>query len=75
LAGGLALVNSCGLLGGFVGPTVMGLIEQSTGSATNGLIVLAVALIVAAVCSLRLRHGDEDRRARAVYCRDAKKAV
>ncbi|RKT13872.1 sugar phosphate permease [Paraburkholderia sp. RAU2J] len=75
LAGGLALVNSCGLLGGFVGPTVMGLIEQSTGSATNGLIVLAVALIIAAVGSLRLRHGDEDRRARAVYCRDAEKAV
>jgi MFS family permease len=75
LAGGLALVNSCGLLGGFVGPTVMGLIEQSTGSATNGLVVLAVALIIAAACSLRLRHGDEDRRARAVFARDAEKAV
>ena len=30
LAGGLGFVNSCGLLGGFVGPSVMGLIEQST---------------------------------------------
>jgi nitrate/nitrite transporter NarK len=62
LAGGLGLVNSCGLLGGFVGPTVMGLIEQSTGRAMNGLVALAVALVIAAVCSLRLRHGAEDRQ-------------
>jgi len=61
LAGGLALVNSCGLLGGFVGPTVMGLIEQSTGNPMNGLVILAVALFIAALCSLRLRHGAEDR--------------
>ncbi|SAL35113.1 MFS transporter [Caballeronia humi] len=62
LAGGLGLVNSCGLLGGFVGPTVMGLIEQSTGRAMNGLVALAVALVIAAVCSLRLRHGAEERQ-------------
>lgn len=61
LAGGLALVNSCGLLGGFVGPTVMGLIEQSTGSAMNGLVILAGALLLAAACSLALRHGSEER--------------
>ncbi|CDY78226.1 Nitrate/nitrite transporter [Caballeronia glathei] len=65
LAGGLGLVNSCGLLGGFVGPTVMGLIEQSTGRAMNGLVLLAAALVVAAICSLRLRHGAEDREAAA----------
>jgi MFS family permease len=61
LAGGLALVNTCGLLGGFVGPTVMGLIEQSTGNPMNGLVILAGALFIAAVCSLRLRHGTEER--------------
>ncbi|SAL44966.1 major facilitator transporter [Caballeronia peredens] len=59
LAGGLGLVNSCGLLGGFVGPTVMGIIEQTTGRAMNGLVCLAVALLVAAACSVRLRHGNE----------------
>jgi nitrate/nitrite transporter NarK len=61
LAGGLGLVNSCGLLGGFVGPTVMGMIEQSTGRAMNGLILLAAALVVAALVSVRLRHGSEER--------------
>ncbi|SAL72151.1 MFS transporter [Caballeronia telluris] len=61
LAGGLGLVNSCGLLGGFVGPTVMGMIEQSTGRAMNGLILLAAALLVAALVSVRLRHGAEER--------------
>ena len=61
LAGGLGLVNSCGLLGGFVGPTVMGIIEQTTGRAMNGLVCLAVALLIAAVCSARLRHGNEQR--------------
>jgi hypothetical protein len=61
LAGGLALVNSCGLPGGFVGPTVMGLIEQSTGNPMNGLMILAGALFIAALCSMRLRHGTEDR--------------
>jgi len=61
LAGGLGFVNSCGLLGGFVGPSVMGLIEQSTGTATNGLRVMAVLLVVAAVAALRLRQGHEQR--------------
>jgi len=63
LAGGLALVNSCGLLGGFVGPTVMGMIEQSTGNPMNGLVILAGALLLAAVASLGLRHGSERRAA------------
>ncbi|KAK45129.1 MFS transporter [Caballeronia sp. LZ029] len=68
LAGGLGLVNSCGLLGGFVGPTVMGIIEQTTGRAMNGLVCLAIALLFAAVCSTRLRHGNED-------CADDKRGV
>ena len=59
LAGGLGFVNSCGLLGGFVGPSVMGLIEQSTGNAMNGMKVIAVVLVVAAIAALRLRQGHE----------------
>ncbi|WP_186259663.1 MFS transporter [Burkholderia gladioli] len=59
LAGGLGLVNTCGLLGGFVGPTVVGAIEQATGDAKNGLTLLAVALAIAAVVALRLRRGGE----------------
>ncbi|VVO44225.1 MFS transporter [Pseudomonas fluorescens] len=59
LAGGLGFVNSCGLLGGFVGPSVMGAIEMSTGNAMNGLKVIAVVLVVAALAALRLRQGQE----------------
>nr|BFD40260.1 MFS transporter [Pseudomonas sp. FFPRI_1] len=62
LAGGLGFVNSCGLLGGFVGPSVMGVIEMSTGDAMNGLKVIALVLLIAAVAALRLRQGQEDRR-------------
>ncbi|MFK8332382.1 MFS transporter [Pseudomonas sp. BJa5] len=61
LAGGLGFVNSCGLLGGFFGPSVMGMIEQSTGNASNGLKFIAVLLVVAAVVALRLRQGHEQQ--------------
>jgi len=59
LAGGLGLLNSCGLLGGFVGPSVMGIVEQTTGKARNGLLLVASVLVVAAVCAVRLRHASE----------------
>ncbi|WP_416172123.1 MFS transporter [Actimicrobium sp. CCI2.3] len=59
LASGLALVNTCGLLGGFLGPSAMGSIEQATGSTTNGLLIIATMLVLAALVSTRLRQGQE----------------
>ncbi|MNM11476.1 putative tartrate transporter [compost metagenome] len=59
LAAGLAFVTTCGLFGGFVGPSVMGLIEQATGSTRNGLWIIAALLVVAALVSTRLRQGQE----------------
>lgn len=59
LAAGLAFVTTCGLFGGFVGPSVMGLIEQTTGSTRNGLWIIAALLVVAALASTRLRQGQE----------------
>ena len=59
LAGGLGFVNSCGLLGGFVGPSVMGLIEQSTGNAMDGMKIIAIVLVIAAIAAMRLRQGHE----------------
>ena len=59
LAGGIALVNTFGLLGGFLGPSVMGLIEQATGSTRNGLLLMAGLLVLAAGLSQCLRVGRE----------------
>ncbi len=42
-AAGIALINSVGNLGGFVAPTVFGLLERHTGSIRGGLLGLAVA--------------------------------
>ena len=55
-AGGIALVNSVGNLGGFAGPWALGLIKQATGSFAPGLLLLALALVVVAVLALRLPH-------------------
>lgn len=51
-AGGIALINSIGNLGGFAGPSIMGWVKDSTGSFDNGLYVLAAIALVAAVSSL-----------------------
>jgi len=62
-AGGIALVNSIGNVGGFVGPTVMGFLRQRTHRFESGLIVLAVTLVVAGVLALSLpdEHGGTGR--------------
>jgi len=44
-AGGIALINSVGNLGGFVGPFVVGLIKDRTGSNFAALLVLGGALL------------------------------
>jgi ACS family tartrate transporter-like MFS transporter len=40
-AGGIALINSIGNLGGFVGPYVIGWIKDATGATSLGLVALA----------------------------------
>jgi hypothetical protein len=55
-AGGIAIINSIGNLAGFVGPSVMGMIKDATGSFTNGLLVLVGVAVVALVIVLLLRH-------------------
>jgi ACS family tartrate transporter-like MFS transporter len=44
-AGGLAMINSVGTIGGFVGPSVMGYLRNVTGSFDAGLLCLAGFLI------------------------------
>ena len=55
-AAGIALINSIGNLGGYLGPWAMGALRDLTHSHTGGLLLLAGALVLQAalVASLRL---------------------
>jgi ACS family tartrate transporter-like MFS transporter len=60
-AGGIALINSVGNVGGFVGPTIMGFLKERTHRFESGLLVLAATLVVAGVLALSLPE-DQDRQ-------------
>ncbi|WP_256675902.1 MFS transporter [Pseudomonas sp. R5(2019)] len=47
-AGGIALINSLALFGGFTSPTVLGLVKANTGSLDIGLYLFAGVLILGA---------------------------
>ena len=51
-AGGIALINSVGNLGGFAGPYIMGWVKNATGSFQAGLYVLAAFGVAAAIVTL-----------------------
>jgi D-galactonate transporter len=51
-AGGIALINSLALLGGFASPAIMGWAKTTTGSFTSGLYILAALLVVAGLAVL-----------------------
>ena len=57
-AGGIALINSMGALGGFVGPLLLGLVKDRTGSFTWGLSIVAAACVAAAGIVVALRRAD-----------------
>ena len=62
-AGGIALINSVGNIGGFVGPTVIGFLKQRTHRFESGLVVLAATLVVAGVLALSLPKESDRPRA------------
>ena len=55
-AGGIALINSVGNLGGFVGPNVIGQIKAATKSFSGGLTAMALTLFIGGVLALCVRH-------------------
>ncbi len=61
LAAGLGFLNTLGILGGFIGPYAIGLVEQSTGKASNGLLLMSGALVISTLASLFLRYPFQDR--------------
>jgi MFS family permease len=58
-AGGIAMINAVGNLGGFLGPYMFGLIKDATGSDMVALLALACAPVMCTVILLALGH---DRR-------------
>ena len=60
-AGGLALINSVGTFGGFVGPSIMGGLRELTGSFDAGLLALSGFMFVAVALILLLRTMVTER--------------
>jgi MFS family permease len=58
-AGGIALINSIGNLGGFVGPYAIGWIKDATGEITLGLVLLAAGPIMAGVATFVMGHDSK----------------
>jgi ACS family tartrate transporter-like MFS transporter len=56
-AGGLALINSIGNLGGFAGPYFMGWIKNATGAYSLALLGIGLALAVSGVIALAMRRA------------------
>jgi MFS transporter, ACS family, tartrate transporter len=55
-AAGLALINSTGSIGGFLGPSVIGWVKDATGSFSDSLLFLAGVMIATALFALILGH-------------------
>ncbi|MBV8458728.1 MAG: MFS transporter [Acetobacteraceae bacterium] len=55
-AGGIAMINAVGNLGGFVGPYLFGLIKDASGSDTVALLAIATAPVISAIVLLALGH-------------------
>jgi D-galactonate transporter len=51
-AGGIALINSLGLVGGFVSPFVIGWVKASTGSVNYGLYIVTGLMVAGAIALL-----------------------
>jgi nitrate/nitrite transporter NarK len=62
-AGGIALINSIGSLGGFVGPYAIGWIKDATGQTTLGVAVLAAGPIMAGVVAFLMGHDPKTEMA------------
>jgi ACS family tartrate transporter-like MFS transporter len=67
-AGGIALINSLGNLGGFTGPNLIGQLLVRTGSFTSGFLAVAVIMCLGGILALCVRHdpaadGKEPRPA------------
>ncbi len=60
-AASIGLINAFGNLGGAVGPTVVGMVRDSTGSYRVGLRFLAASMVISAAIIITLGIGRKVR--------------
>ena len=59
MAGGIAIINAVGNLGGFAGPYLVGAIKERTHSFAAGLFTLAASLVLGAIIMILNKHVSE----------------
>jgi ACS family tartrate transporter-like MFS transporter len=59
-AGGIALINSVGNLGGFAGPYIVGMVKQASHSFAGGMLVMAASVLAAGILALMLPASTYD---------------
>ena len=56
-AGSIGLINSIGNLGGFLGPSILGMVKKNTGDFRVGMMILAASMAIGATIILNLGLG------------------
>ncbi len=59
-AGGIAMINSIGNLGGFIGPFIVGLIKNTTGEFSGSLVFLGLALLTGSLIAFFMRRWGSE---------------
>lgn len=60
-AGGFALINSIGNLGGFTGPYLMGFLRDSTGSYSTGMLFLGFTILAGGIGAWLLKFSHSSK--------------
>ena len=58
--GAIALINSCGALGAFVGSYLVGWLNAATGGPALSYLVMAAALLLSGLITLTVRERVQD---------------
>jgi MFS transporter, ACS family, tartrate transporter len=64
-AGGLALINSIGNLGGFAGPYFVGWIKTATGAYSLALLIIGIGVAMSGLIALAMRQAVANERPNA----------
>lgn len=65
-AGAIAMINSVGNIGGFLGPYAMGFIRDATGSFNGGIIFLVACMVAAAGLVMMVRQAGNPGESRRI---------